>query len=193
MTAPEAFVVAGPNGAGKTTLALEVARDLGLPYIGADAFAADLSPEDPASARVEAGRRFFAEIGRLTGDGASFVCESTLSGRGFAGTMRRLSNAGFHVSVLMVFVTSPDTCVARVAERVERGGHDVPEADVRRRFGRSLANFWSVYRPLADTWSLVVNDTDGFSDVASGAGADVVVYDTASFNTFISLLPPDAR
>lgn len=180
----EAFVVAGPNGAGKTTLALEIAADLGIPYVGADDIAARLDPVDPTRARVSAGRQFFAEIDRLTGEGASFVCESTLSGRGFVGVMRRLVEADYAVSVRYVFVSSTSVCLARVAERVRRGGHDVPAADIVRRFERSKQNFWRLYRPLAGAWTLDHNGADGFQRVAAGTPEELAVYDADLFNLF---------
>ena len=180
----EAFVVAGPNGAGKTTLALEIAADLGIPYVGADDIAARLDPVDPTRARVSAGRQFFAELDRLTGEGASFVCESTLSGRGFVGVMRQMTGAGYRVVLNYVFVSSAEVSLARVAERVRRGGHDVPAADVRRRFTRSARNFWSLYRPLADEWSLDYNGADGFRRVAAGTAHDLAVYDDELITLF---------
>ena len=191
--APEVFVVAGPNGAGKTTLALEIARDLGIPYVGADDIAARLNPEDPAAARVAAGRAFFAEVERLGAAHGSFVCESTLSGRGFAGVMTRLRGAGFRVTVQFVFVSDPTTCLARVAERVLRGGHDVPASDVVRRFSRSAHNFWTRYRDLADDWQLFYNGPDGFREVASGGAGTVDLLDGVLLDQFLALLRTDDR
>ena len=77
-------------------------------------------------------------------------------------------------------------CLALASERVRRGGHDVPAADVRRRFTRSARNFWSLYRPLADEWSLDYNGADGFRRVAAGTAHDLAVYDdelTTLFHT----------
>ena len=51
-------------------------------------------------------------------------------------------------------VTSPSVCVERVAQRVREGGHDVPVADIRRRFYRSLQNLVKLYLPLADRWTV---------------------------------------
>ncbi len=184
MMQPEVFVVAGPNGAGKTTLALEIAAELGLPYVGADDIAARMNPANPAAARVAAGRAFFADVERLTAAGTSLVCESTLSGRGFSATMQRFRSAGYSVSVEYVFLDSADVCLARVAERVRRGGHDVAAEDVVRRFGRSKRNFWILYRPLADVWALDYNGADGFRRVAAGTRLGFGVYDDTLFALF---------
>ena len=56
-----------------------------------------------------------------------------------------------------LWVKSADVALSRVWERVLKGGHDVPEAVVRRRFGRSIRNFFAEYRRLADSWYLFDN------------------------------------
>ncbi|HYW81401.1 MAG TPA: hypothetical protein VE890_17585, partial [Thermoguttaceae bacterium] len=71
----------------------------------------------------------------------SLVIETTLSGVGFRRTLAEASRQGFMTSIVYLYVSSPDTCIARVRERVRKGGHDVPDEDVRRRFWRSLTNF----------------------------------------------------
>lgn len=167
------------------------ARDLGITYVGADDIAARLNPADPAAARVAAGRAFFAEVERLTAARASFVCESTLSGRGFVGTMQRLRDAGFSVAIAFVFLDDAEVCLARVAERVRRGGHPVPDADVVRRFDRSRSNFWSLYRPLCDAWTLDYNGIDGFRRVAAGTRDPLGVYDDDLFRLFYDGIDPD--
>jgi predicted ABC-type ATPase len=59
--------------------------------------------------------------------------------------------------------------VARVADRVRLGGHDVPEATIRRRHVAGLANLWSTYLPLADSWKLIDNARIGQSPlIAAG-------------------------
>ena len=193
MKQPEAFVVAGPNGAGKSTLALKIADDLGIPYVGADEIAAQLDPTFPVRARIEASRRFFAEIHRLASERTSFVCESTLAGRGFGVHLSDLRAAGYSVSIQYVFVASVDVCLARIAERVLRGGHDVPEADVIRRFLRSKQNFWTMYRHQVDDWQLVYNGADGFRPVVSGGPEFRTHYDTPLFRLFRTDLSRDDR
>jgi len=46
---------------------------------------------------------------------------------------------------------------ARVAQRVKQGGHDIPEAVIRRRFAAGLANFEHLYAPRVDAWALYDN------------------------------------
>jgi predicted ABC-type ATPase len=64
--------------------------------------------------------------------------------------VRRAKLAGYLVTIVFIYLDSADTSVARVRERVRRGGHDVPESDIRRRFHRCFSNFWRIYREIAD-------------------------------------------
>ena len=178
----------GPNGAGKTTLAIEYAQEIGFPYVGADAIAATLNPADPASVRTAAAREFIETIGRLTTREESFVCETTLSGLTMRNFIAAASVAGFSVSIAFLFVETADACVARVAERVRKGGHDVPEADIRRRFTRSLGNFWTIYRELADNWVLLYNGVTALQDVAAGSREQTAIRDPGLLSTYLDIV-----
>ena len=64
---------------------------------------------------------------------------------------------GYHVKIIFLSLPTVESAIARVAARVAQGGHDVPEAAIRKRFRSGYANFASVYRQLADTWALYDN------------------------------------
>lgn len=180
----EAIIVAGPNGAGKSTLAYEFQAGTDYPYISADLIAAELSPADPLKARVAAGRMFATEVAGFTERAESFIAETTLSGRAFTGVMRRLREKGFEITIAFVFLNTPELCIRRVRQRVMKGGHDVPEEDIRRRFVRSKENFWTVYRPLADRWHLYYNAGQSFQEVALGDPESETVVDETLFSHF---------
>jgi predicted ABC-type ATPase len=182
------IVVAGPNGSGKTTFAQEYLSQHPAAYLSADAIAAEISPDAPESARFAAGRRFLTELAARLAADESVLVESTLSGHRFRRFLEEARTSGFATTIVMLFLDSADTCVARVRERVRRGGHDVPESDVRRRFLRSLRNFWQSYRFLTDDWLLIYNAGSDFQDVAIGAGQSVSVHDEGVFSQFLSML-----
>ncbi|MCG8649854.1 MAG: AAA family ATPase, partial [Pirellulales bacterium] len=138
---PRLLIVGGPNGSGKTTVAVQYAMAEGAPYVGADEIAASLDPVAPESVRIEAGRQFIQTIDRFISNTQPCVVESTLSGRSFRNSITRAAKHGFEIAIVFVFVDSADVCVARVAERVRKEGHDVPESDIRRRYHRSIKNF----------------------------------------------------
>lgn len=180
--------MAGPNGSGKTTFASEYLRDSEISeYISADAIAEKLvaRPEDLDSVKLQAGRLFFQEIHRLIETERDFVVEVTLSGKGFERIISRLKRAEYTVAIVFIFLKSPETCVARVRNRVQAGGHHVPTEDVVRRFYRSKHNFWYTYRYLVDRWSLFYNSVEHFQEVASGEGNSFTITNETFFELFM--------
>ena len=69
----------------------------------------------------------------------------------------QLRNAGYRIEIVYLRLATPILALRRIAMRVRHGGHDVPKVDVLRRFDRSWRNFLSVYRPLADSWTVYDN------------------------------------
>lgn len=67
---------------------------------------------------------------------------------------------GYQVHFFFLMVPSVDLALTRVRGRVLRGGHDIPEAIIRRRFGRSIHNFLGLYRHVADSQTLFDNSGD---------------------------------
>ncbi len=89
--------------------------------------------------------------------GDDFGFETTLFGRSHLNVIRGLKQRGFEVHVFYLWLASVELALSRVRGRVLQGGHDVPEAVVRRRFDRSITNFLVYYRQLADSWTLYDN------------------------------------
>ena len=166
---PSAYIIAGPNGAGKTTFAREFLPNYAdcRNFVNADLIAQGMSPFSPETAAIRAGRLMLAEINLFMRRGADFGFETTLSGRGHLNLLRRLKKHAYEVHVFYQWVPSVDLALSRIKERVMRGGHDVPEAVVRRRFNRSITNFLVHYRPLADRWMLFDNSDAALSIIAS--------------------------
>ena len=158
---PNLYIIAGPNGAGKTTFAKEF-----LPhyakcenFVNADLIAQGLSPFSPEAAGIKAGRLLLKQIHEFAERRADFAFETTLSGKTYVSLLRRLKQHGYVIHLFFLWIPSVELAVARIKRRVAEGGHNVPVADVRRRFGRSVQNFFEVYRSLLDSWSLFDNST----------------------------------
>ncbi|BET67915.1 zeta toxin family protein [Opitutales bacterium ASA1] len=155
-------VIAGANGAGKTTFATEF-----LPvyaecrnFINADLIARGLAPFAPETGLARAGRIALERIEELAEAGADFGFETTLAGRTYASILRRLRARGYRIHLFYLWIPSADLALLRIRDRVESGGHDVPEVDVRRRFSRTLRNLLDLYRPLCDTVHFFDNSSD---------------------------------
>jgi predicted ABC-type ATPase len=83
---------------------------------------------------------------------------------------------GYERHVFYLWLPSPEMAVARVKGRVKAGGHHVPEHVIRRRFGKSLVNFYQLYRPNVTTWRLYDGSSlAGRPLVAHGAGRQKAV------------------
>lgn len=153
------IIIAGPNGAGKTTFARAfLPAEANLPrFINADAIAAGLAAFAPQAAARRAGRLMLEEIALCAQRGESFAFETTLSGAGYLRRIRQWRALGYRVSLFFLSLPIAEIAIARVAERVRQGGHDVPEPVIRRRFTAGLRNFHERYKMAVDDWALYDN------------------------------------
>lgn len=175
---PLVVVVAGPNGAGKTTLAEAIVlQGYGITeFVNADTIARGLSEYGPEEVAFAAGRLMLERLDELAREGADFAFETTLASRSFAPWLGRRKAEGYSFHLHYVFVDDPEISINRVAKRVAAGGHHVPDDVVRRRWGRSVANFWELYVPLADE-TLVYTNVDRHRHLAYLSEGNETVYD----------------
>lgn len=157
--APQIIIIAGPNGAGKTTFAREfLPQEAHCPvFVNADLIAAGLSPFAPEAAAIKAGRIMLDEIEDHIAHRRSFSFETTLSGRGYARKISKWRAAGYRVSLYFLSLPHADMAVERVRLRVSQGGHNLPEAVIRRRFDAGLDNFHTLYQSVVTDWFLYDN------------------------------------
>ena len=155
---PRVVIFAGPNGAGKSTHADAILAALGIEsFVNADYIARGLSGRNTEAVAFEAGRIMLKRLHQLGEAKADFAFESTLSSRTFAKFLRTLKSQGYVVAIYYFSLANAQLAIRRVKLRVALGGHDVPPDVVRRRFGRSLNNFFALYAPIADEWALFDN------------------------------------
>jgi predicted ABC-type ATPase len=156
---PSVVVLAGPNGAGKSTTAPRVLRDaLAVhEFVNADTIAAGLSAFSPEAVAVPAGRVMLRRMRELALEQRDFAFETTLASRSFAPWLQQLQSTGYLFHLVYLWLPSADLAISRVRERVRRGGHSIAEGVIRRRYERSLSNFFNLYRPFADSWIMLDN------------------------------------
>ena len=149
------IIIAGPNGAGKTTFARSfLPEEAGLTrFINADAIATGLAAFAPETAAIRAGRLMLAEIAHCAQRGDSFAFETTLSGLSYLKHIEQWRSQGYQVSLFFLSLPNVDAAIARVAERVQQGGHDIPEAVIHRRFASGRNNFQLHYQSAVDDWA----------------------------------------
>jgi predicted ABC-type ATPase len=139
-----------------------------------DAIARAMNPFNPAAAALPAGRETLRRTAEYLEQGLSFAVETTLAGHGKLDLVRDAKSHGYEVHLMFVGLDTPERCVNRIRNRVANGGHFVPDADVRRRFARSVVNAIQALR-LVDIAKFYDNSGDGHRLVLI-AKAGVVVW-----------------
>lgn len=121
---PHVIVIAGANGAGKLTVA---------PHLLRDTLAQGLSAFSPETVAITAGKIMLRRLDQLAGQNADFAFETTLSTRSFLPRLKRMRENGYKFKLVFLYLENSELARLRVAERVRRGGHDIPEATIKRR------------------------------------------------------------
>lgn len=156
------YILAGPNGAGKTTFAnefLPIEAEC-LNFINADLIAQGLSPFQPAKMAIVAGRLMIQHINECVKKNESFAFETTLSGKGYYKKINDWKKQGYEIIIYFLKLPSVEVAIERVKLRVAKGGHNVAEQDIRRRFEKGWNNFNTLYKPLAHSWTIFDTSDD---------------------------------
>lgn len=159
---PVCYIIAGPNGAGKTTFARKFLPKYVkcLDFINADLIAGGISPFVPEKAAIQAGRIMIEQIQHLAESRRDFGFETTLSGKSHANLLHKLKGKGYRIHLFFLWLPNADLAIERIADRVRKGGHNIPEEVVRRRFHKGLNNLIKIYLPLLDSWFIIDNSRE---------------------------------
>lgn len=163
---PETFLIGGPNGAGKTTASMVLLPKFldVFEFVNADEIAKGLNPVKPETANIAAGRIMIERIKDLIAAQKNFAFETTCAGHHHAATLQECRAAGYRLNLVFYWLPSADMAVQRVKFRVQQGGHDIPEATIRRRYKAGLRNLVNLYLPLADTALVLDNSNVSIGD-----------------------------
>lgn len=162
MAKPTLYIIAGCNGAGKTTASYSVLPDLlgCREFVNADEIAKGLSPFNPESVAIEAGKLMLNRISQLLSEKKSFAIETTLATRSYASLVKKAQSKGYNVILLFFWISSPEMAIERVAKRVCEGGHNIPTDTIIRRYWLGLQNFFDIFAPIVDSWMFFENIDD---------------------------------
>lgn len=182
------IIIAGCNGAGKTTASYAVLPEmLGCKeFVNADEIAKGLSPFNPESVAIEAGRLMLQRMDDLLSEGSDFAFETTLSTRSYVKFIERAQAKGYFVTLLYFWLPTPEQAIERVATRVREGGHNIPSDVIRRRYANGIKNLTALYIPLCNYWAIYDNSSaDEQIRIIALGGKDITTHieDTLSYKT----------
>lgn len=179
------YIISGCNGAGKTTASYTVLPEIlnCKEFVNADEIARGLSPFNPESVAIEAGRLMLQRIDFLLEKDTSFSIETTLSTKTYINLVRRAQEKGFSVRILFFWLNSPELAIRRVAERVAKGGHNIPEPIIRRRYTAGLKNLFNLFMDQVDYWDIYDNSDYPRKQIACGGkNAKTIISEDILFN-----------
>ena len=180
---PRLFIISGCNGSGKTTASYAVLPELlgCSEFVNSDEFAKSLSPFSPEKASVGASRFMLLKMRLLLERKADFAIETTLATRSMLKMIKDAQKEGYFVTILYLWLNSPDLAVARVKARVAAGGHNIKEETIRRRYSVGLHYLFRDFMPLCDRWILCDNSEDRLEVVAENSGSGLTVRNPEKF------------
>lgn len=187
---PNLYILSGCNGAGKTTSSYTLLPELFhcSEFVNSDEFAKSLSPFDPSAVAVLASKYMLIKIHYLLDRSMDFCIETTLATRSLVGIIRQARQKNYTVTVLYFWLNSPEMAIQRVRDRVAKGGHNIPEETIRRRYVMGLKYLFETYIPICDSWFLCDNSTQPFIRIASGDKNSTTIEDESRYNTIRKIL-----
>ena len=186
---PRLYILCGCNGAGKTTASYTMLPEIldCHEFVNSDEFAKSLSPFDPSTASVSASRLMLMRIQFLLDRGEDFSIETTLATRSLVSIINKAREKDYTVTILYLWIQSPEIALQRVRNRVNNGGHNIPEDTLRRRYRMGIKYLLSTYIPLSDRWVMVDNTKSPFTVIAEGSSGRLVIKDEAKFNKITTI------
>jgi len=182
---PKLYIIAGCNGAGKTTASFTILpKILGCKeFINADEIAKGLSPFQPESVAVQAGRIMLARMDELLQKGATFAFETTLATKSYKQKIEWAQANDYEVTLLFFWLDSPNIAKKRVAQRVAEGGHSIPLETIERRYYNGIANLFTIYIDMVDI-CYIFDNSEGRKELIAQKERhkDIVIYNNDKFN-----------
>jgi predicted ABC-type ATPase len=182
---PNLYIIAGCNGAGKTTASFTVLPEMlnCKEFVNADEIARGLSPFQPEKVPVEAGKIMLRRVDELIKQQVDFAFETTLSTLGLKDIIAKAKENDYSVSLVYIYLNSPELAIERVKKRVAEGGHNIPEETIRRRYNKGIENLFGRYIQLSDFWMIVDNSESRLMIIAEGkVNKESIIYNMEIWN-----------
>lgn len=179
------YIISGCNGAGKTTASFTVLPEIlqCKEFVNADEIAKGLSPFNPESVAIEAGRLMLQRIDELLERDETFSIETTLATKSYINLVRRAQAKGYRVHLIFFWLETSELAVQRVAERVSKGGHNIPTEVIHRRYVAGIRNLFKTFMSEVDLWMIYDNSRTPRTFVAKGGRAtDVEIVSVMIYN-----------
>jgi predicted ABC-type ATPase len=88
---------------------------------------------------------------------------------------------GYTIKLFYIYLNSPELSIQRIAERVRKGGHNIPADVAFRRYDRSIQNLFEIYVPLAEEVQIFDNSHDDFYEIARLNRREWIITDKTLF------------
>ncbi len=178
------YIIAGCNGAGKTTASFTILPEIlnCKEFVNADEIARGLSPFQPQTVAIEAGKLMLKRIDWLIDEQLSFAFETTLATKLYKNKMVKAKEKGFNIVMIFFWLRTVDLAIARVKQRVKEGGHDIEVAVIERRYVSGIKNLFKLYIPIVDELLIIDNSSEKFELIAEKkSGSTMQVKNMNSF------------
>jgi len=184
------YIISGCNGAGKTTASFNILPDLldCKEFVNADEIARGISPFQPETVSIEAGRFMLKRIDELIISNKKFSFETTLSTRSFIGTIKEARAKGYYVTLIFFWLESFELAKNRVKKRVMEGGHNIEPKIIERRYKKGIKNLFHLYEKQIDFLMIFDNSKLNPELVAEKEiNGNFIVYNQETFKTIKSM------
>ena len=179
------YIISGCNGAGKTTASYTVLPEIlqCKEFVNADEIAKGLSPFNPENAAIEAGRIMLSRIDELLNKNETFSIETTLATKSYINLVKKAQNRGYKVYLIFFWLETPELAIQRVAERVSKGGHNIPIEIIQRRYVNGIINLFNIFMKEVDIWAIYDNSKNPRAFIAKGGkNIDFKIFSETTYN-----------
>ena len=178
------YIIAGCNGAGKTTASFTILPEVleCKEFVNADEIAKGLSPFQPESVAMQAGRIMLARMDELLQKGETFAFETTLATKSYKQKIEWAQANGYEVTLLFFWLCNVAMAKERVAQRVAEGGHNIPDEIIERRYYNGIANLFAIYIDMVDICYIFDNSEGESVLIAEKYEGEELIFDIEIFN-----------